>query len=136
MEASKARPVQAKDTVMKKVEHTCTYSEFGHLGEEHCPACQCKAQAEISFKAGQDQQFASLLVYAQSGELDKGVQEIKQAGMVEVVEWMREHGYSVVNGEIEERTNNNPETFVVDNEELEAKLKEWGIDEAGKQEEA
>ena len=95
----------------------CGYS---HRGKQECIASRlfksgCEAQAEISFRAGEEQQALKAIkdfaTYAQSGELDKRFREIKLLGIMEVVEWVCAN------------------QIFTDIDEWQAKLKEWGIEE-------
>lgn len=74
----------AKSTVMK-LNHSCSYSEFGHMGEDDCAACQAKKQAKISYKAGYE-----------AGSKQRRLEEnpLVQQGMRKVVEWIEKNkGY-------------------------------------------
>ena len=79
-----------------------------------------EAQAEISFKAGAEHECLEWLNADSSTQLEKA----KQEGRQEVVDWFYSHGYS--GGSIE-YTDGIKARFDPDWEELQAKLKDWDI---------
>jgi hypothetical protein len=117
--------LEAKDTVMTKLDIHTLYARL-HKSEGPFPSMNlstqkdydleiAKAQAEISFKAGHDQAKGEFELYFNPDYLDfqKGVEEGRQAGRREVVEWMQEIMlyFSIINDQVLWK----------------AKLKEWEV---------
>jgi len=139
--------MEAKDTVMKagdlcrKVcqDYRSATLEAKDCAGLDCEKCQLEAQAEISFKAGGKVERERLMkeglftekqwVFKISNGLKANATRTlkmllnhiadkeKQAGIKEVVEWIREHNTSAHN-----------KIVFVSMVEWEGKLKEWGIE--------
>ncbi len=99
--------MEAKDTVMldSEMEKITSFQGKGLNLDWGCVKAVAEAQAEISFKAGQE-----------SGCYAEGW----ASGLREVVEWIKAHRF-----ELED----NQYAQAIWDSELQAKLKEWRIDE-------
>ena len=123
--------MKAEDTVMNKdkleeVSSDAAYRKnlpYLTSGQSYIKRI-AQAQAEISFKAGKDESVNELLAYAQSGELDKRFQEIKQVGIKEVVKWINSTCFDV----LPEGTSPSLTELSVSKKDWQAKLKEWGVE--------
>ena len=106
--------MEAKDTVMREMAIRVLYDHdfWGNVMKEGIGKA-LQAQAEISFKAGEEMGYRRGM--AESAELaEVAVYSGKQAEIEEVVEW--------VQGEMKNR---NPADWY---SRWQAKLKEWGIE--------
>ncbi len=89
------------------------------------PSPELNSLIAISFRAGQDDATRDFLKYAQTRELDKRFEELKQVGRREVVEWISDYLKEChrLMGDC---------TVLITQDDIgiwQAKLKEWGIDE-------
>ena len=117
--------MEAKDTVMPRVQVNKTWKDMGqsseipafaNYGPGHPTYKLLKAQAEISFGAG----------YRENEKHEGWCREVEyKRGLKEVVEWFYSNGYS--GGSIK-YTEGTKARFDPDWKKLQNKLKEWGIE--------
>ena len=82
-----------------------------------------KAQAEISFKAGEEKEHKIMIGVA----VDEGNKAYK-TGIKEVVEWMRGNRHVRWGGKPEKDMGQSHRVWILDDEDWQTKLKEWGIE--------
>ncbi len=102
--------IEAKDTVMKgkQLDEFAVTWAIGDKDDVLLNESVLEAQAEISFKAGQE----DVILESKMGTLT--VSSLLNKGRREVVEWIKENAY-------------NKSPMMIKTLEWQAKLKEWGI---------
>ena len=78
-----------------------------------------KAQAEVSFKAGEEQGIKTTLI-AYESTCETLIQQAKKAGIKEVVEWIQEYSHLHYGS-------NQEELLFMPKNNWQFKLREWGI---------
>ena len=121
--------MEAKDTVMSSgklcrlvcLEYRTATLEGKPCDGEDCEVCQLTKQAEIAFKAGQEEEYKKWIkACMKAGMLISKPDQLvnlHKAGIREVVDWIENNNYYI----------DRRDTIEINNRDWDDQLKEWGI---------